>query len=250
LEAYRIDNGIVVKSSVTEPKNDKQISLDYHQARALLDANSTDYSKIESLLTGVIESFPEHTQALHCMGYTYYKTNRLNEAVDMMNRAAKTGHHCYKVYYMRGLIYSQIGEFEKAVADFDQAIRYSLAIQDVHWKSRLEKARCLIELDVFDPAKKELGYFLARPFKAGSENEGRIREANFLMGQISMATENYEEAVRYFDLAKDHVVGEQFLSTAACIYYRGVAKQKSGTLTYSQDIERALNMGFLVEAKS
>jgi tetratricopeptide (TPR) repeat protein len=250
VEAFQLDNGLIIKSLITEPKNDKQISLDYHQARVLLDAPVQDLEKIEVLLKGVLQSFPEHTQALHCMGYTYMKTNRLDEAIEMMNRAVKTGHHCYKIHYLRGLIYSKVGEFEKAVADFDQAIRYSLAIQDMHWKSRLEKARCLIELDVLEPAKKELGYYLARPYKPGSENEGRIREAHYLMGQIALSSEHFEDAVKYFDAAKDHATGEQYLSTAACIYYRGVAKQKSGTISYSQDIERALNMGFLLEVKS
>jgi len=242
MEAYQTDSGKILAQEVIVPNNEKQTVRDYWKARLLYKTGHLDDSMkaIEYCLTG----YDKHTQALELAAKIHIRQNRLDKAAEFLTQALKSNPRSYTAFFRRGQIFFGMNEYEKALADFDNALKHSLAVLDIHWRSRLEKARCLIELGSHESAGKEIGFFLHKQFDPTSDNHARKREALLLKGRSLMNTNQHKEAIDMFTKALDHESGEHIVSSAECIYYRGLAKKGKGMDSFSKDLERATEMGY------
>jgi tetratricopeptide (TPR) repeat protein len=248
VEAYRIDNGKIIRKNITEPKNDKQISMDYHSAVALIESGNYDKKEVETLLSSVLKAEPDHAQALEYKAWLLIRERDLEGALPLLQQACKTTLGSSRAYYLRGILHYRLNEFEKALADFDHAIKFSLAIQDIHWKSRLQKAKTLIEIDVIETAEKELNFYLDRKFDSGSENEAARKAALFYMGQVQYLKKEFKISLAFIEKALLMTGDDKHVSDAKCIYYRGVVRRELGLDSYNEDFIRAKELGFELSA--
>jgi tetratricopeptide (TPR) repeat protein len=246
VEAYQLDNGVVIRKKITEPKNDKQVSTDYHLAVDYINQNNSNQEHAKKLLLNVLESEPNHAQALEYLALIFIREKSYESALELLQKAAQPGIQSSRTHYLKGTAYLRMQEYEKAASDFEQAIKLSLAIQDTHWKSRLQKAKTLIELEVIDNAEKELNFYINRSFESGSENDMAKKDAFFYLGQIHYLKNDLKKSLDFIEKAIKYSSNDQHVSDAKCIYYRGVVSQKMGFDTYTKDFAKAKALGFVL----
>ena len=61
--------------------------------------------------------------AIYNRGNNYYKKGELDKAINDYNEAIRINPQYFKAYSNRGIAYGMKGEFEKAINDFSEAIR-------------------------------------------------------------------------------------------------------------------------------
>jgi tetratricopeptide (TPR) repeat protein len=244
VEAYQLDNGQIVRKTIVEPVNDKQITQDYQEAVKIIQNAAQSLKEAKSLLETVLQAEPLHQQAGEYLAWILLKEKDEEGAIELLNKIIQPGILAARSHYLRGMAYLRQAEPEKALADFDQAIKCSLAIQDLHWKARMQKAKALIELGIGDNAEKELLLYLGRAFDKGSENELAKKAAYFYLGQIQYMRLDYAKSLDYIEKAIAYSGDDQMLSNAKCYYYRGLVRQKLGADSFAEDFELAKSMGF------
>lgn len=246
VEAYRVSEGKIINHEITEPKNDKQISIDYHQALQMIQKGQILYPKVKELLLSVLNIEPRHAQAAEYLSWIMIKEKNLQAAVHQLTEIIKLETAGAKAFYLRGIAFYRLKEYEKALADFDQSVRLSLAIQDVHWKSRLQKAKTLLELNVVEDAEKELKFFVDRTFERNSENDLAKKDAFLYLGQVHFIKQSFDQSLQFIEKALSVPASDQTVSDAKCLYYRGMVRQKLGVQTFSEDFEKARQLGYTV----
>ena len=74
-------------------------------------------------------------------------------------------------------------EWDAATQDFDQAIKLSLAVQPIHWLSRLRKGDCLYHARRCEEGAKELRFFMQKSFSESDPNHRYRAKAEYLLGE-------------------------------------------------------------------
>ncbi len=249
VEIYQTDSGTILKEEIIVPQNDKIAVQEYHRALLHMKGGEAERAQAHRAFGASIQAYNDHIQSREMLAGLYMEESNMEAALSLLQEAVRKDDTAYMAFFLRSQVHFESGAFEKAAADLEQAVRHSLAVQDIHWRARLEKARVLLELEDPEHALKELGFFLARKFAADSEHMGRRREAFFLAGLAYMDLGQFEAAHDHFDQAIKVRQGEAFLSEAACIYHRGLAKKKVGRVGFALDFETAEKMGFTVDAR-
>ncbi len=242
IEAYQTDSGKILQKEVIVPNNEKGAVRDYWKAKLLFEQDN--YSDALQAIRFCLSSYDKHVQALELAGLIFAKEGDQAKSIEYFTKALQAEPKTYTSYLNRGLEFFKVEEFEKAVADFDNAIKHSLAVLDIHWRARLEKARGLVELGSHETARKELKFFISKRFKENSDNALRKREAYYLMGQSYLSTDEHKNAIGCFDQALEIEGAHEILEDAKCIFYRGLAKKEEGVNSFSEDFSKASEMGF------
>lgn len=245
MEAYQTDSGKILKQEVVTPNNEKQSVRDYWKANLLY--SNGEYDDALKAIKYCLAGYSKHTQAIELAARIHTSQGQTEKGIELFTKALKTDPKTYTAIFSRGELFYEMEEYEKALADFDNALKHSLAVLDIHWRSRLEKARCLIELGSHESARKELHFFLHKQFEPASDNYLRRREALLLHGRSLLDTGDHKEAIDFFTKALDHKEGEKIVSAGECMYFRGLAKKGKGLDNFSEDLERATEMGFAVK---
>ena len=87
--------------------------------RSRQEANA--YSDVIADLDKVLEYSPKNVYALYNKGCVYKKTNNLTMAISCFTQAIENKQDLGEAYYNRGLVYLQLGNKEKGIADLSKA---------------------------------------------------------------------------------------------------------------------------------
>jgi tetratricopeptide (TPR) repeat protein len=77
-----------------------------------------DYEKSIAMRLKVLDILPEDTAVMAELGYDYIQTNRLPEAIEIMERAAKLGFKNVRMRFNLGLAYEKSGDLERAKREY------------------------------------------------------------------------------------------------------------------------------------
>ena len=70
----------------------------------------------------MLEHEPQNAEALHLLGLVAHQSGQPQPAIDFMSRAISINPNSAVMYSNRGLALAAAGQFEAALADYDQAI--------------------------------------------------------------------------------------------------------------------------------
>jgi tetratricopeptide (TPR) repeat protein len=79
--------------------------------------------------------------ALYQVGLQALKGERYSEAVDKLTTAMRDGYRRAEVYNSRGLAYDALGDYERAITDYGQAIRLDPALAEAYGNRGLARIR-------------------------------------------------------------------------------------------------------------
>lgn len=83
-------------------------------------ANKTKLSKDK--LEEIIKKFPHHTEAYLKLAELYYLVRQYDKAIEHVNKALKIDETLSKGYYIKGNVYKEMGDTNKAISSFQTAI--------------------------------------------------------------------------------------------------------------------------------
>lgn len=179
--AWWVQNGQVLAECQIEPKSDKVAVSEYLRGRELVQQGGMEEASIA--LSNAIEKYERHAAAFERRGYVNYKLKNFNDAHYDFSKSISINPVAPEPFYGRGKIHMIKNEWEAAAADFDHAIKKSLAVQPLHWLARLRKGDSLYHAKRYAEAIPELKFFLQRKFQ---ENDPNIRfksKAEFLLAE-------------------------------------------------------------------
>lgn len=179
--AWWVQNGQVLAECQIEPNSDKVAVSEYLRGRELVQQGGMEEASIA--LSNAIEKYERHAAAFERRGYVNYKLKNFNDAHYDFSKSIAINPLAPEPFYGRGKVHMIKNEWEAAAADFDQAIKKSLAVQPMHWLARLRKGDSLYHAKRYAEAIPELKFFLQRKFQ---ENDPNIRfkaKAEFLLAE-------------------------------------------------------------------
>ena len=120
----------------------------------------------------------------------YYKQGETQKAIDAYNAIIALKPEEKDAYYLRGVVRTEQGSIEEALADFDKAISLDAGDYD-----RLIDIYCVLS----DNGYKESG----QEYLQAAMEKGTKGMTNYEKGRISYYLEDYENARNYLEKAKD-----------------------------------------------
>lgn len=106
---------------------------DYYMmlADAYFSQNKTRQAKDE--LEKMEKKFPDNTEALMKLGELYYIVRQYQKALDYINKALKIDEHIAKGYFLKGKVYSETGDTNRAISGFETATEQDNAYEDAFY---------------------------------------------------------------------------------------------------------------------
>ncbi|MFM8486129.1 MAG: tetratricopeptide repeat protein [Bacteroidota bacterium] len=179
--AWWVQNGQVLAECQIEPNSDKVAVSEYLRGRELVQQGGMEEASIA--LSNAIEKYERHAAAFERRGYVNYKLKNFNDAHYDFSKSIAINPIAPEPFYGRGKIHMIKNEWEAAAADFDQAIKKSLAVQPLHWLARLRKGDSLYHAKRYAEAIPELKFFLQRKFQEHDPNVRFKSKAEFLLAE-------------------------------------------------------------------
>jgi tetratricopeptide (TPR) repeat protein len=203
--------------------------------------NDTEAKKV---FDKALSKYDQHAQAYERRGWTNLRLRNYSDALYDFNKAIYIDDSIAFAHYGKGTILLNEGNYEEALDSFDETVRKSVALQSLHWRGRLKKAECMIELQQWDKAAFELKFFTGRTFDKGDSNIRRRSKAFALYGQVFYELGEYENALASIDKAFQQYTPEsKGFNEESALYYKAMAKKQLGKKDYLDDLKIASEKG-------
>ncbi len=243
IQTWMIESGKILNHATIQPDSDRSVVKQFKKGEQLFREGSMNTEALEAF-SKTIESYEKHAQAYERRGWVNLRLKHYSDALYDFNKAIMLDDSIAFAYYGRGIIASNEGNLEEAVENFDKTIKKSVALESVHWRARLRKAECLIEIEKWEKAAFELKFFTKRTFAPDDSNNRRKPKGYALYGRVLYEMGDFEMALENFDLALESIPGERKeINHAETLYYRGLTKQKLGKKDFLTDIKASSEEG-------
>ncbi len=243
IQAWMIDEGKIKNHASIVPNSDRSVVQQFNKGEELF----RQWGKNEEALTAfnkTIEGYQKHAQAYERRGWVNLRLKNYSDALYDFNKAIAIDDTIAFAHYGKGLIAQNEGNTKEALASYEATIKQAVALEPVHWRARLRKADCLIELEEWEKAAFELRFFTSRKFLPEDSNNLRKARAFILYGLALCKLEEYKKSIEvlttaietYSDDAKDADLSQAYL-------FRGMSKKKLNKRDAKVDLQTALDMG-------
>jgi tetratricopeptide (TPR) repeat protein len=241
LNVWQLDEGKILDYRNLEPNSDKAAVQSYIKGKNLVEEGKEDEAMVA--LNNAIEKYDRHAQAYERRAKVNFILKKYHDAFRDYKKSLGYDPNNPYAYNGRAKAYIQEEKYDEALVDLTMAIKKSVALQAIHWKSRKLKGRVHLRLQQYKQAEFELKLFTNRSFPKGNPNYMYKREAYFEYGQVLLGLEKYAEAAAAFEKSIDFPDGFDKISNAEKLRFRGLAKQKAGQNGYIKDIKDAAELG-------
>jgi tetratricopeptide (TPR) repeat protein len=242
IRAWLINEGDIMHFETLEPVSDKGAVQSFVKGRKLVKVKGKESEAIEALSIA-IEKYDRHAQAYERRAKVNFIMRNYHDALRDYNKCIGIDPTIPTAYYGKAKIHILKGEWQLAIENLDEAIKKSIALQTLYWKSRKLKAECHIQLKEWQKAAFDLKLFTNRTFEKDNPNRFWIRWANYHYGLVLIELEEFLEAMKAFDKAADAADVPDGITEADILTNRGIAKQKAGKSGYAKDIKDAAAKG-------
>ena len=108
------------------------------QINALIDLyHSGQMTKVEQVCRELLHTYPQSLTVLNVLGAVLAGQGRLQEAVQVFDKAIQLKPDYAQAYYNRGNVLTDLGQLEAAVDNYDQAIELQPDFAEAHWNLSL-----------------------------------------------------------------------------------------------------------------
>ncbi len=243
LGGWLIDNGTIIGHKTIEPNSDRAAVQAFLKGRALVEEKGKQDEAIVEL-TKAINKFDRHALAYERRGRVNHILKNYQDALYDYTKSIDLNPSNTAPYFGRGLIHRKNGDIEKAIEDFNLAIKTSIPLQSIYWQAHRRKALCHLETGDYAGAFNNLKFYSKRKFKPGDTNQEWQPFATFHYGRALLDAKNYTEAVDVFKQVEALSDGTEVVDPAEILYYKALALKKSGKNGYRKDAMQAAKMGY------
>ena len=165
-------------------KNDSEYAEAISVLAILLQISGQD-AKSATLYQRLLELEPDNVIAINNLAWIICEVQgKHQQALELANRGLKIAPRYYDLIDTRGVIYYRLGEFDKAVRDFNECIKLYPGVTPASIGTRFYLARALAKLGQKDKAIQ----YLTEALKLNSQTRGLskadLSEAQSLLNQL------------------------------------------------------------------
>lgn len=248
LNLWMLNEGKILDFRYLEPSSDKVAVQQYIKGKNLIDEKGKEDEAI-SALSKAIEKYNRHAQAYERRARVNFILKKYHDAFRDYKKSLGIDPNNPYAYFGRANVYIHQEKFDEALDDLQSAIKTSVALQEIHWKSRKLKGKIHLKKKEYAKAEFELKLFTNRKFNQDSSLLMHKREAFFEYGLVLLGLEKYNEAIAAFEQSLDIEEGYDKIKDAEKLRYRGLAKQQAGQNGFIKDIKQAADLGDKEAAK-
>ncbi|MCB0685944.1 MAG: hypothetical protein KDC53_05450 [Saprospiraceae bacterium] len=245
---WMTEEGKILKYVWIEPKGDKAVVQKFLKGRSLVNQVGKEKEAKEAL-SNAIELYNRHAQAYERRGYVNFLLKKYHDAERDFSKSVNIDASNAPAYYGRARIKMLKEDWEGAIEDLELAIKTSLALQDIHWSARRLKGECLQTLKRYEEAEFEYRFFSRRSFKDKSPNLIYKKWAYFNHGRVLIELRKFTEALDSLDKALKLTSGQEYVSEADILVYRGMARKETGKNGFLSDWNQAKKLGSIQAEK-
>ena len=242
MNIWALEEGKIMMYKHLEPSSDKVAVQQYIKGKFLIKEEGKEEEALKAL-NKAIEKYDRHAQAYERRAKVNFILKKDHDALRDYNKSIGLDPNNPYAYLGKAEVYIRKKELENAVECLDMAIKKSVALQAIHWTSRRLKGKMHLRLQQYDKAQFEYKLFTKRKFTEDNPNILWRREAFFDYGKVLLELGEFAEAALSFEKSLDLEKGNDSISNAEKLRYRGIAKQKAGQNGYKKDIKEAASLG-------
>ena len=242
LSAWMTETGKVLEHRIIEPKSDKVAVQAFLNGRKLVKESGKE-TEAKKALSRAIEKFARHAKAYERRGYVNYQLENYEDALYDYSKSININPGCAEPYLGRAFVHLAKDNMEAAIGDMGMAIKQSIPLQPIYWHARRLKGECHLKEENYEAAVKEFKLFLKRNFLPSNPNFKWRKRVFFNQGKALLALEMFDEAIESFNKALNTELGDEGLTDAEQLLYRGIALQKAGQSGYLKDWKAAADKG-------
>ncbi len=243
MQAWMIEEGKVLNHASIRPESDRTVVSQFNKGDKLFREKDKNTEALAAF-SKTLESFEKHAQAYERRGWTNLRLKNYGDALYDFNKAIAIDDSIAFAYYGKGIITANENNIEEAVECFTQTVKKSVALESVHWRGRLRKAECLIELEEWEKAAFELKFFTKRKFPETDSNYRRRPRALSMYGRVLYEMGEYQEAIDHIDQAIELMDdGMKAMNLGEAFYNRARAKKELGIKDFEADMKTAVEQG-------
>lgn len=248
IRAWSVDTGILLHDLTIEPKSDKVAVLEFRRGRELTEQEGMEDEAAQAL-SRAIERYENHALAYERRGYVNFKLKNFNDAHYDFSKSIDINPNNPEPFYGRGKVRMLKNDWDGAASDYEQAVKKSIALQPLYWRSRLHRGECLYHAKKFKESAAELKLFLQRNFQKHDPNFDRRRRGWFMYGKSLLEISDLTGAIDAFNMALSIKEGAEWAPEADNLLQRGICKHKAGKKEFASDLAAAAEMGSEEAAK-
>jgi len=242
LSAWRVDQGKVLEHNIVEPEGDKTAIQAFREGRQLIKEEGKE-TEAKAALNRAIEKFERHALAYERRGFVNFQLRNYKDALYDYTKSIDINPRNAEPYLGRAFVHIHQEDWAKAVADLEYAIKQSIPLQPIYWKSRRLKGECHLHLKEYKKAVFEYKLVARRKFEADDPNYKWRKQAWYNYGLALLKMEDCAEALKAFDTAKAIDEGKTTFTEAELLLHHGLALQKNGKAGFEKDWKAAAKMG-------
>lgn len=164
---------------------DNSDSIETMSVLAILLQISGRAAESSTLYQRIIELDPENIISMNNLAWIMSEVQgKHQQALDLAQRGLKIAPNYYDLIDTRGVIYYRLGEFDKAIRDFNECIKLYPGITPTSIGTRFYLARALAELGQKDKAIQYLKEALELNSRNGGLSTADLTEAQHLLNQL------------------------------------------------------------------
>lgn len=242
IRAWLINEGEILQFETIEPDSDKGAILSYVKGKNLVKVIGKESEAIEAL-SQAIEKYDRHAQAYERRAKVNFFLKNFHDAIRDYNKCIALDPTIPTAYYGKAKILIIKEEYEEAIKNLEEAIKISIALQPLYWKSRRLKAECHIKLKQWSKAAFDLKLFTNRKFEEDNPNKDWLRWAQYNYAVTLMELNEIDDAIKILDKALSCPNVGQMVSDEDILVQRGLAKHKAGKSGFLKDLKDAAELG-------
>ena len=242
LSAWMTDSGKILHYKVVEPQSDKAAVQAYLAGRKLVKETGRE-TEAKKALSRAIEKFERHAKAYERRGFVNFQLGNFADALYDYSKSIDINSGNPDAFRGRAYVYIHQGELSKAIEDLGMAIKRSIPLQPIYWKSRRLKGELHLKLKEYEAAALEFKLFSKRKFLVTDSNFKWRKRTLFNYGLALLETGASKEAVLAFNEAFELESSAGELTDAELLLYRGKALHKAGKTGYKRDWKAAADKG-------
>ena len=244
MQAWMIEEGQVLNQAEIAPDSDRAVVQQFNKGDILFKEGGKEEEAIEAF-NKTIERYNMHAQAYERRGWTNMHLHHFQRALDDFNKSISLDDSIAYAYYGKAIIKHNEHNLTEAIANYELALKKSVALQPLYWKARLRKAECHIELGQWDKAHFDLKFFHKRKFKEGDTNRLRKPRGASMFGRVLYEMGEHKEAVLILTEALEFDIPDaKGFNKSETYYYRGMAKKALRKRDHKIDLAKAEELGY------
>lgn len=220
INAWRL--GEVRKHLLLEPTSDKTAVRAFLDARNILESSGNPTDAIPEL-DKAIKKFQRHSSAYQCRGYVNAKLENFEAAIADYSKGIEINPSYADAYFGRALVYLEQDKLDLAIDDLEGAVKSSIPLQPIYWKSRRLKGNTHLILGEYEKAASEFKLFTNRRYKENDPNLDALKDAYFNFGKALLKVGKPSEALKALKTAEELEDGTKTYSSEEWNEYHELA---------------------------